>query len=68
MPDLKVQDQLGTGSLSSQIYRVVETQRKLVRRGERLKEQLEKQRGDTGRAGWPVLTDALIPYLAETFS
>ena len=59
------------GSLSSQIYQVVGTQKMLDRREKRMKEQLEKQKddmGDTGRGGWPVLTDALIPYLAETFS
>ena len=43
----------------------------MVRRGKSMKEQLEKQKDDlvvTDRGRWPVLTDALILYLVETFS
>lgn len=75
MPDLKVQVKLGHGghygSMVSQIYQVGETQRKLVKRGKKMKEQLEKQKsdmGDTERGRWPGLRDASIPHLAEVFS
>lgn len=57
--------------IQSQIYQVRETQRKLVRREKKMKEQLGKQKseiGDIGQGGWPVLRDALIHHLAEVFS